>query len=62
MHIHVVVNAQFEDRIRARICAADCLKRAALFVHQIEMATKKPKGGQRLPDALVFCDVESQMT
>ena len=29
----VVVNAQFEDRIRARICPGDSLKRAGLFIH-----------------------------
>jgi len=31
MHAQVVVNAQFEDRIRARICPGDSLKRARLF-------------------------------
>ena len=59
--MQVVVNAQFEDRIRARICAGDSLKRAALFVHQTKMAKREPKGGQRLPEALVLCVLESQM-
>ena len=34
----VVVNAQFEDRIRARICPGDFLKRAGLFIHSLKMA------------------------
>ena len=38
MHRQVVVNAQFEDRIRARICAGDSLKRAGLFIHSLKMA------------------------
>ena len=38
-HVHVVVNAQFEDRIRARICPGDSLKRARLF----DMNEKLPK-------------------
>ena len=33
MHAQVVVNAQFEDRIRARICPGDSVKRAGLFIH-----------------------------
>ena len=31
MHAQVVVNAQFEDRVPARICPGDSLKRARLF-------------------------------
>ena len=49
MHVHVVVNAQFEDRIRARICPGDSLKRAGLFIHQMKMAQEGPNGDQMLP-------------
>ncbi len=45
----VVVNAQFEDRIRARICPGDSLKRARLCIHQMKKAKKGPNGDQRLP-------------
>ena len=45
----VAVNAQFEDRMRARICPGDSLKRAGLFIHQMKMAKKGPNGDQRLP-------------
>ena len=49
--MHVVVNAQFEDRIRARICAGDSLKRAGLCMHQTKIAKTEPNGGQRLAGA-----------
>ena len=50
MHVHVVVNAQFEDRIRARICPGDSLKRAGLFIRQMKTVKKRPNGHQRLPE------------
>ena len=62
MHRQVVVNAQFEDRIRARICAGDSLKRAGLFIHSLKMAKKRPNGDQRLPYGPVFWVLESQLT
>ena len=54
-HVHVVVNAQFEDRIRARICPGDSLKRAGLFIHQVKMAKKGPLSPRLL-------ELESQLT
>ena len=46
----VVVNAQSEDRTRARICPGDFLKRAGLFIHQMKTVKKGPNGHQRLPE------------
>ena len=33
IEVQVVVNAQFEDRIPARICPGDSVKRAGLYIH-----------------------------
>ena len=53
---------QARRSIRAHMCPGDSVKRAGLFIHHIQMAKKGPNGDQRLPWALVFCVLESQLT
>ena len=55
MRVQVVVNAQFEDRIRARIHPGKSFQRVGLFIHQRKMAKKAPKGDQKLPLIPVLC-------